>query len=171
MFSIFFIVGFSIFIALSLAVFITRQKTPGGLPLVPPEDDFEKDGGKLPPVTAEDLFAVGEHLCRKNNLTIKDRMNNSPHETYWTAESSNEFFFGTYVLCFLTTSPDNPLAKLTDLLEFKDFVKSAGSTKGFFFTNGYFTRDVHQPLEGPKVALYNKRKVLEELATIRGEGK
>jgi len=37
------------------------------------------------------------------------------------------------------------------------------STKGFYFSTGYYTRDVHQPLEGPKVALYNRKKVLEEM--------
>lgn len=165
MFNIFFLAFFAVLFAMGLAMVITRSKTPNDDPLVPPEDDFGHDQN-LPAVTTEDLKKVARHLCQANGLTVKTEMQNTEHEIYWIAESQNEFFFGNYVLCLLTVSDKHRFATLSDLLEFKDFVKSATSTKGFFFTNGYFTRDVHQPLEGPKVALYNKKKILEELSAL-----
>lgn len=162
MFSIFIIVGFAIALGMALAMFATRQKLPGNAPLVPPEEDAVRDA-ELPAVTVSQLFTLGEKLCTENKLTVKEKMNNSPREILWIAESHNDFFFGSYVLGFCEITQEDPYVTLSELLEFKDFVKSVGSTKGLFFTNGYFTRDVHQMLEGPKVTLYNKRKVVEEL--------
>jgi len=163
MFNIFFVAFGFIVLAVLLALYITRQKTPGEAPLVPPEDDFNKDPKDQRALTLEDLQRLAEHLCKENKLTVKDRLKNDEFETYWIAESTNEFFFGNYVLGFLVTGPGHLFVTLSDLLEFKDFIKSTGGAKGFFFTTGYFTRDVHQPLEGPKVTLYNRLKVLEEL--------
>lgn len=162
MFSIFLIVGFAVFVGMALAVFATRQKIPGVVTLVPPEDDAAKDA-ETAALAPEQLYKLAEHLCRENKLQIKEKMENSERESYWIAESQNEFFFGTYVIGFFRVAPDEPFVTMAEILEFKDFIKSMGSSKGFCLTNGYFTRDVHQPLEGPKVTLYNKRKVLEEL--------
>jgi len=163
MFSIFFIMGLAVMVGMALAIFATRQAIPGNVPLVPPEDDAAKDEG-LPPVSLAQLYKLGEKLCLENGLTVRDRIENSVRETMWICESKNEFFYGNYVLAFsLVDAERHQYITLSELLEFKDFVKSVSSAKGFFFTNGYFSRDVHQMLEGPKVALFNKRKVLEDL--------
>jgi hypothetical protein len=163
MFNIFFLCFLAVAFAIGLSVLITRSENPSGAPLVPPEDDFANDPKDRVPLTMTDLQRLAQHMCETNELKVNERLENSGKETYWIAESKNEFFFGNYVFCFSDHSEGNPFVELHDLLEFKDFVKSMQSTKGFFFTNGYFTRDVHQPLEGPKVVLYNRRKVREEL--------
>ena len=167
MFSIFLIVGIAIAVGIGLAMLATRHLPPGTPTLVPPEDDASEPEGGLQTVTPGHLEKLAETLCRENKVVIRDRLNNSPREIYWIAESNNDFFFGTYVLGFLLTDAANPYITMSDVLEFKDFLKSLGSGKGLLFTTGYFTRDVHQPLEGPKVTLYNKRKVLEELERLK----
>lgn len=158
MFNIFSLAFFAIVVAIGLAIYITRQKKPGSPIGVLPEEGF--DPSRL--IRMSDVFAVAERICDANALKIKERLNVSERETYWIAESVNPVFFGSYVFGFLEADSQQPLVILTTLLEFKDFIKSVGSTKGFYFTNGFFTRDVHQPLEGPKVALYNAVKVEEE---------
>ncbi len=163
MFNIFTLAFLAIAVGLGLAMIITRQKTPEPIQLVPPEDDSLNDPKEIRELTLEDLYRVGEKLCAENQLSIKDRVSVSDHEVYWITESSNEFFFGNYVLGFFKTSAENPYVSLPTIFEFKDFVKSVTSTKGFFFTTGYFTKDVHQPLEGAKVSFYNRLKVLSEL--------
>jgi hypothetical protein len=163
MFSLFFIVFFAVAVGIALAVFATRQQLPGGAQLVPPEEDFDKDPKDKQPLALDDLYKLGDYLCKENGLVVKDRIVNGNNEVYWVAESKNEFFFGNYVLGFVETNQAWPFITMHDILEFKDFIKSVGSTKGFFFTTGYYTRDVHQPLEGPKVTLYNRLKVLDEL--------
>ena len=110
---------------------------------------------------------MGEKLCEENKLSIKDRVTVSENEVYWIAESNSEFFFGNYVLGFFETSPKHPYVSLPTIFEFKDFVKSVTSNKGFFFTTGYFTKDVHQPLEGAKVSLYNRLKIIYELQRFK----
>jgi len=167
MFNIFTLAFLSIFLGLGLAIFITRQKTPQPIQLVPPEDDSLNDPKDVRELTLEDLYRVGEKLCEENQLTIKDRVAINENEVYWITESSNEFFFGNYVLGFFKTNIENPYVSLPTLFEFKDFVKSVTSTKGFFFTTGYFTKDVHQPLEGAKVSLYNRLKVLSEFKRFK----
>jgi hypothetical protein len=162
MFNIFTLCFLGIFLGLGLAMFVTRQKTPQNIQLVPPEDDTLKDPTEIRALKLEDLYKVGEKLCEENKLSIKDRVAVSDNEVYWIAESNSEFFFGNYVLGFFETNPDQPYVSLPTIFEFKDFVKSVTSTKGFFFTTGYFTKDVHQPLEGAKVSLYNRLKVLSE---------
>jgi hypothetical protein len=162
MFNIFTLVFFAIVIGIVLAVVATRQKLPGSASLVPPEEDFDKDPA-VRQLGLEDLFSVGEKLCVENGLVVKDKIQIAPNEVYWITESKNEFFFGNYVLGFFQTTENEKFVSLPTLLEFKDFIKSVSSTKGFFFTTGYFTRDVHQPLEGPKVSLYNRRKILDEM--------
>jgi hypothetical protein len=162
MFNIFTLAFGAIFIGIGLAMFTTRQKTPEPIQLVPPEEDTLLDPKELRELSLEDLYKVGEKLCEENKLKIKDRVSVSENEVYWITESSNEFFFGNYVLGFFKTDKEHPYVSLPTIFEFKDFVKSVTSTKGFFFTTGYFTKDVHQPLEGAKVSLYNRLKVLSE---------
>lgn len=161
MFNIFFLVFIAIIFAILVAVFITRQPTPNNEPLVPPEEGFYRDSGAN--LSMQDLKKVAETLCQKNGLILKNEIKVDENEIYWITESNNSFFFGNYILCLFEVTPKQPFATLAKLLEFKDFVKSATSTKGFFFTTGYFTKDAYQPLEGPKVALFNKPMVLEEL--------
>ena len=163
MFSIFFIVFGAVAVGLILAVFVTRQKLPGNLQLIPPEEDYDIDPKQEKELELADLFKLGEYLCKQNDLVVKERIENSPNEVFWIAESKNEFFFGNYVLGFVKVDEDRRFVTMHDILEFKDFTKSVTSTKGFFFTTGYFTRDVHQPLEGLKVTLYNRLKILNEL--------
>lgn len=163
MFNIFFLVFVAVAVGLGLAIFITRQKTPGNALLVPPEEDYDRDPKEEKALHLEDLYRLAEKLCRENELTIKEKISQSPTEIYWIAESQNAFFFGNYVLAFVEVNEEKRFVTMSDVLEFKDFIKSVGSSKGFFFTTGYFTRDVHQPLEGPKVSLYNRLKVLTDL--------
>ena len=115
---------------------------------------------------ARTLFEVAQQLCDKNGLTLKEKIEASTREVFWVAESQNEFFYGNYAFGFILSKPGGPFVSMTDVLEFKDFIKSVTSTKGLFFTTGYFTRDVYQPLEGPKVSLYNRRKILEEFKRL-----
>lgn len=167
MFNIFFLAFAAIILAIGLAIFVTRQKKPGLDVRVPPEDGF--DPSKT--VAMNKVFDAAERMCSENGLVIKERIIVSEHETYWITESTNSVFFGNYVFGFLRVDNGNALATLTHLLEFKDFVKSLGSTKGFYFTNGFFTRDVYQPLEGPRVALYNALAItngIEHLGVQRG---
>lgn len=162
MFNIFTLAFLAIFIGMGLAMFVTRQKTPEPIQLVPPEDDLLKDPTDVRELSLEDLFKVGEKLCQENQLSIKEKVVLNENEVYWITESSNEFFFGNYVVGFFKTTKDQPFVSLPTIFEFKDFVKSVTSTKGFFFTTGYFTKDVHQPLEGAKITLYNRLKILNE---------
>ena len=163
MFNIFFIAFAAVAVGLFLSILITRSKENHPSPHMIPEDDSDRDPKGLRALTLSDLFVVGERLCLENKLRIKEKLKNSDRETYWIVESENEFFFGNYVLGFCEVSPTLPCVSLQDLLEFKDFVKSTGTNKGFYLTTGYFTRDCHQPLEGPKITLYNRLKVYNEL--------
>lgn len=166
MFNIFTIAFVAIVVALALAMFVTRRSPKPLSALVPPEEDFDLDKGDRAPLTLQHLFLLAEKLCEENNLKVKERMILSETEAAWLTESSNEFFVGNYVFGFLQVDDQHPYATMSNILEFKDFVKSMTSIKGYYFTTGYFTRDVHQPLEGPKVALYNRRKVLEEFKRL-----
>jgi len=160
MFNIFFIVFIAIFIAFGLAIFITKSDGKNKPIMVGPEDDQLTDDPEKT-VGLEDLFNVAERLCKEHQLTIRDRMKHSESDYYWVVESDDSFFYGVYVLGFFKVTSDHPMVSMSQILEFKDFVKSLGGAKGFFFTTGYFTRDCHQPLEGPKVKFYNKQRILE----------
>jgi len=163
MFNIFTLAFFGIGLGLVIAMLITRTKPASNIPMIPVEEDADKDRKNVRSLELEDLFKLGERLCADNELKVKDTININENEVYWVAESTNEFFFGNYVLAFHKVKPNSYLS-LPTLFEFKDFIKSAGSAKGFFFSTGFFTRDVYQPLEGPKVTLYNRLKVLDEMA-------
>ncbi len=162
MFNIFTIAFGAIVFGLVLATLITR-KSPKHIQMVPTEEDFDKDPKNARVLQLEDLYRLGEKMCAENGLVIKEKMTVSPKEVHWIAETQNAFFFGNYVLGFYVTDSPDEFVSLPTILEFKDFIKSAGSTKGLFFTNSYFTRDVLQPLEGPKVNLYNRKKIVEEI--------
>ncbi len=150
-------------LGMALAVYATRHPAPGVITTVPPEDDYATDGELNAKLTLEDLYRLGEAMLKEHKLELKDKLPQSETEVYWVAESKSEFFYGNYVIGFVQLPEAHPFFTMKELLEFKDYVKSATSAKGFLFITGYFTRDVHQPLEGPKVTLYNKRRVLNEL--------
>ena len=167
MFSIFFIVFAAVAFGAVLSMWVTRRSVPGDVQMIPPEEAFEHDAKLGRTVTMKDLHRVAEALAAEHRLLVKDRLVNAPNEHYWITESKEEFFSGNYVIAFLETNSEHRFATMTDILEFKDFIKSAGSSKGLFFTTGYFTKDVFQPLEGPKVTYYNKVKVLEEMDRLK----
>jgi hypothetical protein len=167
MFNIFFLVFAAVAFGALLAMWVTRKATPEEVQFIPPEDAYENDAKLGRTVTMEDLHSVAGALSKEHRLEVKEKLINSPHEHYWITESKEEFFSGNYVIAFLQTTNEHRFATMTDILEFKDFIKSAGSSKGLFFTTGYFTKDVFQPLEGPKVTYYNKPKVLEEMDRLK----
>jgi len=162
MFNLFFFAFAAVVFAFILAMFVTRKSPPNQEETQLLEEDFHRDSKETPSLSLKDLNTLAEKLCQENQLTVKEKLSDGEHESVWVAESSNAFFSGKYIFGFLETHTDHPFATLGDLLEFKDFVRSIGSRKGFFFTTGYFTKDVHQPLEGAEVALYNRRRTLEE---------
>ena len=161
--SIFFIVFFSLCLGFGLAVFATRQKIPGRPTSVPPEDAALKEPENLPPTGLKELKELGKQWSELNRLILKEEMINSPRETFWILECQSGFFYGQYIMGFLHTTEERPYVTLSEVIEFKDFVKSMGGARAHLFTDGYFTRDVYQVLEGPKIALYNRQKVIEAL--------
>ncbi len=164
MFNIFSLSFVAVLVAIVLAMLVTRQKTPGNRARVPPEDDFDAPDAALQ--SMDSVVALAEGLCLESALSIREKVEVSPNETYWIAESTSPVFQGQYVFGLLRVSTKDECVTLASLLEFKDFVKSTGSTKGLMLTNGFFTRDVHQPLEGPRVSLYNSRRIQTELARL-----
>ena len=168
MFNIFFIAGAAIFSGLFLAMLVTRKTPNSKMALVPMEESADNEPAEMIAMglEASHLFRLGESLCRENALIVKEKIVNSTRETYWVAESTNDFFYGNYVLAFIAEEKARSVVTMSDVLELKDFIKSAGGSKGFLFTTGYFTRDVYQPLEGPKVALHNRQKVVAEMRRL-----
>lgn len=146
-----------------LAVFITKNAPPQPIQFAPPEDDEAKDPKDVRALTLEDLYRLGNKILEKNDLVLKTTIPVSETEVYWVTESKNELFWGSYVLGFNQASADRPYTSMATILEFKDFIKSVTSAKGLYLTTGYFTKDVYQPLEGPKVNYYNRLKVLSEM--------
>ena len=162
MFNIFVLAFMAIFFGLMIAVWMTRKALPPGSGHVIPEEDSQKDPSEIRPLTLEDLKKLGKALCEENQLTIIETLPGEFEEN-WVLESQNPIFAGKFVFTFVAKPKDDPFVLLADLLQFKDFVKSMQAGKGFFFTSGYFTRDVHQPLEGVAVSLYNRLRVIEDL--------
>ena len=163
MFSILGIAFGALVIGMFLAVMITRTSPPKPIQFAPPEDDESKDPKDIRVLELEDLYRLGEKICEKNELILKTQIPISDTEVYWVAESKNELFWGSYVLGFHKSTPEHPYVSMSTILEFKDFIKSVTSAKGLYLTTGYYTKDVYQPLEGPKVNLYNRLKVIEEM--------
>jgi len=155
----------AVFIGMVLAILITRKGGISPAQMLIKEPDARKDPSDKRPLTLEDLYKFGKHLCQENELTIKEEFPNSETEVYWVVESKNPIFYGNYVFGFYQIS-SSQLISMSDVLKFKDFIKSAGNGKGFLFTTGYFSTDVHQPLEGPAVTLYNRHKIWEELSKL-----
>ncbi|MFM8270520.1 MAG: hypothetical protein ACKN9V_10060 [Pseudomonadota bacterium] len=163
MFSILGIAFGGIFLGMALAVLITKNSPPKPIQFAPPEDDEARDPKSVRALTLSDLYKLGEKICEKNELVLKTTIPIDETEVYWVAESKNELFWGSYVLGFHQATPENPYISMTTILEFKDFIKSVTSAKGLYLTTGYYTKDVYQPLEGPKVNLYNRLKIIDEM--------
>jgi hypothetical protein len=166
MFSILAIAFGAIFLGMVLSVFITKNSPPQPIQFAPPEDDEARDPKDIRPLTLNDLYRLGEKICEKNDLVLKTTIPVSETEVYWVAESKNEIFWGSYVLGFHQATSQDPYISMATILEFKDFIKSVTSAKGLYLTTGYYTKDVYQPLEGPKVNLYNQLKIIEEMKTL-----
>lgn len=163
MFSILGIAFGALFVGAFLAVFITKSNPPQPIQFAPPEDDEARDPKEVRPLVLDDLYRLGEKICEKNDLVLKTTIPVSDHEVYWVTESKNELFWGSYVIGFHQATPQSPYISMSTILEFKDFIKSVTSAKGLYLTTGYYTKDVYQPLEGPKVNLYNRLKVIQEM--------
>ncbi|MEZ4751946.1 MAG: hypothetical protein R3B54_15340 [Bdellovibrionota bacterium] len=165
MFNLFFLVFFAIVIAAGLAVLITRGSSPTKESFLLPEEDKATDPSG-PSLALEDLERLVKHLCESKGLKLKERLVNSPEEVVLVAENEDPILYGTLVFGCVEAAEPQGLTPLSAVLEFKDFVKGLGSTKGFLLTTGYFSRDVHQPLEGVKITLFNRKRVMAELAKL-----
>jgi len=163
MFSILGIAFGALFLGAGLAVLITKKAPPQPIQFAPPEDDEGQDPKEVRVLSLDDLYRLGNKILEKNDLVLKTTIPVSETEMYWVAESKNELFWGSYVLGFNQATPDHPYTSMATILEFKDFIKSVTSAKGLYLTTGYFTKDVYQPLEGPKVNYYNRLKVISEM--------
>lgn len=163
MFSILAISFGALLVGAFLSVFITRSSPPQPIQFAPPEDDELQDLKQVRALSLEDLYRLGEKICEKNGLVLKTKIPVSETEVYWVMESQNELFWGSYVLGFNQATAQNPYISMSTILEFKDFIKSVTSAKGLYLTTGYYTKDVYQPLEGPKVNLYNRLKIIKEM--------
>lgn len=166
MFSILGIALGAILLGMVLAVFITRSTPPQPIQFAPPEDDEARDPKAVRDLTLDDLYRLGEKICEKNDLVLKTTIPVSETEVYWVTESKNELFWGSYVLGFHRATPEKPYVSMATILEFKDFIKSVTSAKGLYLTTRYYTKDVYQPLEGPKVNLYNRLKIIDEMKEL-----
>jgi len=166
MFNLFFIAFAAVGLGLVISIFITRKSPPDKSAMGIPEQDYETDPKELAQLTLADLDRLTTQICQKNGLIIKEKIPENDYEIYYIANSDNPITGGDYVFALVETTENRPFISMTEVLKFKDFVKSVGSTKGFFFTTGYFLREVHQPLEGVKVTLYNRRQALKELGRL-----
>lgn len=167
MFSILAIAFGALFIGAFVSFLITKSAPPQPIQFAPPEDDEKKDSKEVRPLTLEDLYRLGEKICEKNGLVLKTTIPIDENETYWVTESQNELFWGSYVLGFKLATSQNPYVSMSTILEFKDFIKSVTSAKGLYLTTGFYTKDVYQPLEGPKVNFYNRLKIIEEMKEFK----
>ncbi|MCB0405627.1 MAG: hypothetical protein KDD51_12655 [Bdellovibrionales bacterium] len=165
MFNLFFLVFFAILVAAGLAILITRNSSPTKESFLLPEEDKANDP-LGPELKLGDLEKLVKYLCDSKGLRLKDRLDNSTEEVVFVAENDDPILYGTLVFGCVVAAEPQGLTPLSTLLEFKDLVKGLGSTKGFLLTTGYFSRDVHQPLEGVKITLFNRKKVLAELANV-----
>ncbi len=164
MFNIFFLVFFALVVGMVLAVFVTRNSNPSKMAFLLPEEDAASDP-KAPPLALADLQRLIEYYVHERQLTLKETVKESDNECYWIAEKKDALFTDSYIFGAIVTTAERPLVPLASVLEFKDFVRGARSTKGLLLSSGYFSRDVHQPLEGVKVQLLNRKQVLGELAS------
>ncbi len=159
-------------IALGIAVaLLTRFGKPAPPAEVLPEAAYEERATHAleGEVSVEDLRVVATHLLQRYGIEVEDGDENSDVGFYLLGESDDPVIGGRYVVNGYLAS-ENEVLPPERVLEFRDFVRAQGFTRGIFLTTGYFAKESRFLVEDAPISLLSRGEVKKMLAEVRGRG-
>lgn len=156
-------------IALGIAVaLLTRFGKPAPPAEVLPEAAYEarEDHTLDDDVGTEELRAAAAHLLGRYGIEIDEGDENSEVDFYLLGSSDDPVIGGRYAVnCYLASA--NEVLPPERILEFRDFVRAQGFTRGIFLTTGYFARESRFLVEDAPIALLSRGEVKQLLAEMQ----
>ncbi|MFQ5600882.1 MAG: restriction endonuclease [Candidatus Krumholzibacteriia bacterium] len=164
-YNIFYIAFFAIVLGIAVAL-LTRFGKPAQKPQVLPEPAFEERRQHTfdRPVGAAELRGLAVRLLARYGIQVEGEDRSSDRDFYLIGSSEDPVVGGRYVLnCHVAEEQDEVLPP-ERILEFRDFVRAQGLTRGVFVTTGYFAKESRFLVEDAPVSLLSRgdvKKLLE----------
>lgn len=157
-------------IALGIAVaLLTRFGRPAPPAEVLPEAAWEERAAHSleTEVGLDDLRTAAAQLLTRYGIEIEEGDENSPLDFYVIGTSSDPVIGGRYAVnCYLAA--ENEVLPPERILEFRDFVRAQGFSRGIFLTSGYFARESRFLVEDAPISLLSRGDLKRLLAQASG---
>jgi hypothetical protein len=164
-YNIFYIAFFAVVLGIVIAL-LTRFGRPAPPPEVLPESAYGERAQHLPEAELgePELRRAAQNLLERYDIRVEGEDRNSEREFYLLAASDDPVIGGRYVVNCRVANADEVLPP-ERILEFRDFVRAQGLTRGVFITSGYFAKESRFLVEDAAVSLLSRgdvKKILEE---------
>jgi len=152
-------------IALGIAVaLLTRFGRPAPRPEVLPEAAYaaRADHELGTDVGLDDLRVAATQLLARYGIEVQEGDANSEHDFYLIGTSDDPVIGGRYAVnCYLAVADE--VLPPERILEFRDFVRAQGFTRGIFLTTGYFAKESRFLVEDAPISLLSRGDVKQLL--------
>ena len=164
-YNIFYIAFFAIVLGIAVAL-LTRFGKPAAPAEVIPEPAYGERGQHTldGPVGAEELRRIALRLFARYGITFEGEHQGSADDFYLLGSSADPVTGGRYAVNCHVGAPDEVLPP-ERILEFRDFVRAQGLTRGVFLSTGYFAKESRFLVEDAPISLLSRgdvKKLLEE---------
>ncbi len=153
-------------IALGIAVaLLTRFGKPAPPAEVLPEAAYEERAEHAldHDVGTEELRSAATELLARYDIEVQEGDENSEVDFYLIGTSDDPVIGGRYAVnCYLAA--ENEVLPPERILEFRDFVRAQGFSRGIFLTTGYFAKESQFLVEDAPISLLSRGEVKKLLA-------
>jgi hypothetical protein len=162
-YNIFYIAFFAIALGIAVAL-LTRFGKPAEKQPVLPEAAFEArtEHAFARPVGAEELRGLARGLLGRYGIEVEGETSVSEGDFYLLGQSADPVVGGRYVVHCHVGGEDEVLPP-ESILEFRDFVRAQGMTRGIYLTTGYFAKESRFLVEDAPVSLLSRGDVKQLL--------
>lgn len=163
-YNIFYIAFFAIVVGIVVGL-LTRFGKPAARPQVLPEPAFaERAAHDLPAaVGIPELRGLALRLLERYQIDVESESAVSERDFYLVGSSRDPVIGGRYVL-HGHLAEEGEVLPPERILEFRDFVRAQGLTRGIFVTTGYFAKESRFLVEDAPVSLLSRGDVKQLLA-------
>ena len=158
-YNVFYIAFFAIALGIAVALLTRFGKAAEKQPVLP-EAAFEArtEHAFVRPVGGEELRGLAKRLFGRYGIEVEGETSVSETDFYLLGGSDDPVIGGRYAVHCHVGGPDEVLPP-EQILEFRDFVRAQGMTRGIYLTTGYFAKESRFLVEDAPISLLSRGDV------------
>lgn len=159
-YNIFYIAFFAIALGIAIAL-LTRFGKPAQKAEVLPEVAFAERAAHafVRPVGAEELHSLALRLFSRYGIELQEESAAAGGDFHLMGTSLDPITGGRYAIHCHVAVDENEVLPPEHILEFRDFVRAQGLTRGIYLSTGYFAKESRFLVEDAPISLLSRGDV------------